>query len=152
MSTVKRPLLIVNCQLSIVNFLCLLFLCLPFPATAQAEEAPRSTNESTMVGIGGYNLRDTYLSPSTDINYTGWVARILNERMKVVRLADYNVSRQQLINVEFGSTRNGAGTANEYAGFVDYSLGYHYRFPHLQPGLKVLTLSLIHISEPTRPY
>ena len=95
MSTVKRPLLIVNCQLSIVNFLCLLFLCLPFPATAQAEDAPRSTNESTMVGIGGYNLRDTYLSPSTDINYTGWVARILNERMKVVRLADYNVSRQQ---------------------------------------------------------
>ena len=82
-----------------------------------------------MVGIGGYNLRDTYLSPSTDINYTGWVARVLNERMKIVRLADYNVSRQQLINVEFGSTRNGAETANEYAGFVDYSLGYHYRFP-----------------------
>ena len=58
-------------------------------------------------------MRDTYLSPSTDINYTGWVARVLNERMKIVRLADYNVSRQQLINVEFGSTRNGAETANE---------------------------------------
>ena len=92
-----------------------------------------------MVGIGGYNLRDTYLSPSTDINYTGWVARVLNERMKIVRLADYNVSRQQLINVEFGSTRNGAETANEYAGFVDYSLGYHYRFPQVLSGLKVLT-------------
>ena len=92
----------------------------------------RSINESTMVGIGGYNLRDTYLSPSTDINYTGWVAWVLNERMKIVRLADYNVSRQQLINVEFGSTRNGAETANEYAGFVDYSLGYHYRFPQVQ--------------------
>ena len=92
-----------------------------------------------MVGIGGYNLRDTYLSPSTDINYTGWVAWVLNERMKIVRLADYNVSRQQLINVEFGSTRNGAETANEYAGFVDYSLGYHYRFPQVLSGLKVLT-------------
>ena len=100
MATVKR-------QLLIVNSLCLLFFCLPFPATAQAEDVPRSINESTMVGIGGYNLRDTYLSPSTDINYTGWVARVLNERMKIVRLADYNVSRQQLINVEFGSTRNG---------------------------------------------
>ena len=124
MATVKR-------QLLIVNSLCLLFFCLAFPATAQAEDVPRSINESTMVGIGGYNLRDTYLSPSTDINYTGWVARVLNERMKIVRLADYNVSRQQLINVEFGSTRNGAETANEYAGFVDYSLGYHYRFPQV---------------------
>ena len=118
-----------------------LFLCLALPLMAQSgeDEAPRSVYESTMVGIGGYNLRDTYLSPSTDINYTGWVARVLNERMKVVRLAGYNVSRQQLINVEFGSTRNGAETANEYAGFVDYSLGYHYRFPQALPGLKVLT-------------
>ncbi|MFQ9021697.1 MAG: DUF3316 domain-containing protein [Parabacteroides merdae] len=54
----------------------------------EAEDVPRSINESTMVGIGGYNLRDTYLSPSTDINYTGWVARVLNERMKIVRLAE----------------------------------------------------------------
>lgn len=122
---------------------CLMFLflwmALPLVAQLDEEEVPRSINESTMVGIGGYNLRDTYLSPSTDINYTGWVARILNERMKVVRLADYKISRQQLINVEFGSTRNGAETANEYAGFVDYSLGYHYRFTNLLPGLKVLT-------------
>lgn len=122
---------------------CLMFLflwmALPLVAQSDEEEVPRSINESTMVGIGGYNLRDTYLSPSTDINYTGWVARILNERMKVVRLADYKISRQQLINVEFGSTRNGAESANEYAGFVDYSLGYHYRFTNLLPGLKVLT-------------
>ena len=122
-------------QFSIFNFL---LLALPLMAQSVEDEAPRSVNESTMVGIGGYNLRDTYLSPSTDINYTGWVARVLNERMKVVRLADYHVSRQQLINVEFGSTRNGAETANEYAGFVDYSLGYHYRFPQVLPGLKAL--------------
>lgn len=129
---------------------CLMFLflwmALPVVAQSDEEEAPRSINESTMVGIGGYNLRDTYLSPSTDINYTGWVARILNERMKVVRLADYKISRQQLINVEFGSTRNGAETANEYAGFVDYSLGYHYRFTNLLPGLKVLTGASARIS------
>ena len=50
-----------------------------------AEEIPLSTHESTLIGIGGYNLRDTYLSPSTNINYTGWVARVLNERMKMVR-------------------------------------------------------------------
>ena len=70
-----------------------LFLCLALPLMAQSDEdeVPRSTNESTMVGIGGYNLRDTYLSPSTDINYTGWVARILNERMKVVQIGRAHV-------------------------------------------------------------
>lgn len=125
-----------NFQLSIFSFLC---LALPLMAQSEEDEVPRSINESTMVGVGSYNLRDTYLSPSTDINYTGWVARILNERMKVVRLADYRVSRQQLINVEFGSTRNGAETANEYAGFVDYGLGYHYHFSQVLPGLKILT-------------
>ena len=125
-----------NFQLSIFSFLC---LALPLMAQSEEDEVPRSINESTMVGVGSYNLRDTYLSPSTDINYTGWVARILNERMKVVRLADYKVSRQQLINVEFGSTRNGAETASEYAGFVDYSLEYHYRFPQILPELKILT-------------
>lgn len=118
----------------------LLFLSIGLPLSAQSQEdAFRSINESTAIGIGGYNLRDTYLSPSTDINYTGWVARVLNERMKIVKLADYKVSRQQIINIEFGSTLNGAGTASEYAGFADYSLGYHYRFTSLLPGLKVLT-------------
>ncbi len=109
-----------------------------WPQSAGGEEIPLSTHEATMVGIGGYNLRDTYLSPSTNINYTGWVARVLNERMKIVRLADYRVSRQQMVNVEFGSTLNGAGTAREYAGFIDYSLGYHYRFTQIAPGLKLL--------------
>lgn len=120
---------------------CLTFLflwcVLSLAAQSDDQEIPRSTNESTMIGIGNYNLRDTYLSPSTRINYTGWMARILNERMKVVRLADYRFSRQQIINVEFGSTHNGAETANEYAGFVDYSLGYHYRLRPLT-GLQVL--------------
>lgn len=126
------------------NTACLmfLFLCMAFGVAAQSdeEEIPRSTNESTMIGIGSYNLRDTYLSPSTNINYTGWMARILNDRMKVTKLAGYKISRQQMINVEFGSTHNRAETANEYAGFVDYSLGYHYRFDRLPiAGLKVLT-------------
>lgn len=109
------------------------------------DEAPLSTHEATMVGIGGYNLRDTYLSPGTDINYTGWVVRVLNERMKMTRLADGQISRQQLVNVEFGSTGNGAGTAKEYAGFIDYSLGYHYRFTHLLPGLKLLAGASAHV-------
>ncbi|RHJ81022.1 DUF3316 domain-containing protein [Parabacteroides sp. AM08-6] len=130
---------------------CLVFLlfCMAFSVVAQSEkeDISRSTNESTMIGIGSYNLRDSYLSPSTNINYTGWVARILNERMKITRLADYKISRQQIVNIEFGSTRNGAETANEYAGFVDYSLGYHYRFTDLPvSGLKLLAGASARIS------
>lgn len=123
-------------------WLIFLLICPTLFVAAQTDsgDIPLSTNESTMIGIGSYNLRDTYLSPGTNINYTGWMARILNDRMKITKLADYKISRQQMINIEFGSTLNRAETANEYAGFVDYSLGYHYRFTELPvPGLKVLT-------------
>lgn len=102
-------------------------------------EIPRSVNEATMIGIGGYNVMDTYLTPGIETKYTGWGVRIQNERMKIVRLADYKVSRQQFLNVEFASTRNAADVATDYVGFVDYSLGYHYRFTNLLPNLKVLT-------------
>lgn len=131
------------------GYLVFLLFCMAFSVVAQSEkeDISRSTNESTMIGIGSYNLRDSYLSPSTNINYTGWVARILNERMKITRLADYKISRQQIVNIEFGSTRNGAETANEYAGFVDYSLGYHYRFTDLPvSGLKLLAGASARIS------
>lgn len=116
------------------------FLIVPVLGQSEESERPWSTNESTMLGLGGYNLHDSYLSPSANVNYTGWVARVMNERLKMVRLADHKIARQQIINVEFGSTHNGAETAHEYAGFVDYSLGYLYRFDEvLIPGLKILT-------------
>lgn len=116
--------------------MCVAFL--PLSAQTEKSQIPWSTNEGTMIGFGSYNLRDTYLSPGTDINYTGWEVRVMNERIKMTRLADYNIARQQVINVEFGSTRNGAETASEYAGFVDYSLGYLYKFENLLiPSLNV---------------
>ena len=48
-----------NFQLSIFSFLC---LALPLMAQSEEDEVPRSINESTMVGVGSYNLRDTYLA------------------------------------------------------------------------------------------
>ncbi len=90
--------------------LMILSFCLVFPLAAQTDknvedEIPRSVNEATMIGIGGYNVMDTYLTPGIETKYTGWGVRIQNERMKIVRLADYKVSRQQFLNVEFASTR-----------------------------------------------
>lgn len=105
-------------------------------AKAQApQEIPRSTNESTMIDTGEYNIKDTYLSP---LKYTGWGIRVLNERMKMASLANYHISRQQLFNVEFSSTNNPSKTAEGLAGFIDYTLGYHYHFP-LTPNFKLLT-------------
>ena len=48
--------------------------------------------------------------------------------MKLTRLADSRISRQQLFDVDLSLTDNGAGTTNTLNGFIDYSLGYHYRF------------------------
>ena len=78
----------------------LLFLASPAKAQSDGDEIPWSINSGTMVGIGSYNLMDTYLSPSMeDKKYTGPGLRVMNERMKRVRLANYRVSRQQIISV-----------------------------------------------------
>ena len=61
----------------------LLFLASPAKAQSDGDEIPWSINSGTMVGIGSYNLMDTYLSPSMeDKKYTGPGLRVMNERMK----------------------------------------------------------------------
>ncbi|MEG1543548.1 MAG: DUF3316 domain-containing protein [Tannerellaceae bacterium] len=127
---------------SVSLILLLLWTVCPIIAQSDDEEPPRSVNESTLVGVGGYNVKDTYLSP---LKYTGWGLRVLNERMKVVKLADYNISRQQIINVDFSSTHNPAETATDFTGFVDYRLGYHYRFQP-RPDLRILAGASAHAS------
>lgn len=117
-----------------------LLLCLGLSSVAQSEEGLRSVNEATLIGYGGYNIKDTYLSP---LKYTGGGFRISNERMKIVSFADYNVSRQQLINIDLSSTSNPAETANNLSGFADYSLGYHYRF-NPASSLKILLGGSVH--------
>ena len=126
----------------------LTILLLSFASTIAAQdyesESMGSTNECTTIGIGSYNLRDTYLSPSTNMNYVGWSARVMNDRLKRTRLMDGQISRQQVISVEYGSTSNGAETANEYAGFVTYNLGYLYRFKNTPiDGLNLLAGSSV---------
>lgn len=126
----------------LIVFLSLLTVS-PLLAQSDKEEAPWSVNEGTLIGIGGYNLMDTYLTPGYEYNYTGPGIRVLNERMKMTRLANHNISRQQTINVDLAATKNGASTATDFAGFVDYTLGYHYHFPVL-PNLKILAGSSVH--------
>ena len=88
------------------------------------EDKVYSTNEATLIGAGKYFLKDTYLSP---LKYDGYGISVLNERMKIIKLGGGKVSRQQLLNVDLSSSLNPAETVRTLSGFVDYSLGYHYR-------------------------
>jgi hypothetical protein len=84
----------------------------------------RSVNEGTLVGIGGYKMRDRYLS---QVDYGGLGFRYMNERMRLLKTAKNRISRQNRVNVDASSTINNAENANILSAFVDYSVGYHYR-------------------------
>ena len=97
-------------------------------AQSPDEGIPNSVNAATLVGAGRYNIMDTYLSPGSRVNYQGWALRVMDERMRFTRLADGRISRQHILQIDFSSLLNPAGTLREYAGFIDYTLGYHYHF------------------------
>ena len=122
---------------------CLLLLVWSIPAFPQEEEPTEPVNAATLIGIGGYNLMDTYLTPGSRIPYTGWGLRVMNERTKMTWLADHRISRQQIFNADIASIRNGAGTTQAFSGFLDYTLGYHYHF-HPIPALKLLAGASVH--------
>lgn len=85
----------------------------------------RSVNEGTMIGFGGYKMRDRYLS---QVDYGGLGFRFMNERLRLLKTTRNRVSRQNMVNVDVSSALNGAENANFLSAFVDYSIGYHYRF------------------------
>lgn len=75
----------------------LLFLASSAKAQSDGDEIPWSINSGTMVGIGSYNLMDTYLSPSMeDKKYTGPGLRVMNERRRGSDWQTIRVSRQQI--------------------------------------------------------
>ena len=99
-----------------------------------------SVNEGTLVGIGGYRMKDTYLSNE---KYGGLGISFMNERMRLTKLADKKITRQNIVNVDISSVLNGARNANYLSAFADYSVGYHYRFtPH--PKFKLFTGGSVH--------
>lgn len=124
--------------------LLLSFICgFSFILNAQTEKYLYPVNVATMIGVGSYNIMDTYLTPGSRIPYKGWGLRVLDERMKITKLADSRISRQQFVNVNMSFTENDAGTTRALSGFVDYTLGYHYRLEPL-PNLRVLTGASFH--------
>jgi len=107
-------------------FLLILFLCLFDSLSAQTDtKRPNSINEGILVGIGGYHIKNTYLSP---IQYSGTGLRIVNERMQMLAKSDQKISIHKVFDIELSSVSNPAGTIGALAGIVDYTYGYHYRF------------------------
>jgi len=93
-----------------------------------------SINEGTLVGIGGCRMQDTYLSRE---KYGGLGVRFMNERMRLTKLANYKISRQNIVHIDISSVMNGAENANFLSAFANYALGYHYRLIP-DPYLKIL--------------
>ncbi|MDR3261489.1 MAG: DUF3316 domain-containing protein, partial [Tannerella sp.] len=110
-----------------IRILCACLICLSGSLAAQtgAEETPYSVNEGTMIGFGGYNIKNSYLSSGDDIKYTGKGVHVLNERMRMIHP---RISSQQMFHVDLSLCQNPAATISAMSGIVDYSYGYHYRF------------------------
>ncbi|MBR0047383.1 MAG: DUF3316 domain-containing protein [Bacteroidaceae bacterium] len=80
---------------------------------------------STMIGVGGANILDTYLSP---YNYTGTDIRIQRETQRMTTLWGGRVSNQLLIDVNGAINKNHVRNIKEYAGGIRYSQGWFYQF------------------------
>ncbi len=110
-----------------IKIIFLLFLWLTaFYGQAQEENNPVSlTYQSTMVGLGGIEVYDSYLSP---LKYTGTRLGFIYERMKMTRLMSGNVSTQHLFNIEIAEAKNKTGTALDYVGYLEYTYGLFYKW------------------------
>lgn len=86
---------------------------------------PKPSNNATLIGIGGINLYDTYLSP---LEYKGKSIHLINERMKQIGWFGGRFTRQQTINIEFALADNPAKNASEYWLLLSYNWGGHYNF------------------------
>ena len=98
------------------------------------DEKIHSSNRSTLYGIGGTSILDSYLSP---IRYTGTEIRIVNERNQFSKQLDGKLSIQNRLDLSLSKTNNPAETGTEYAGYIDWNWGYHYHFP-VSHSLKLL--------------
>jgi len=107
-------------KLSILFTSWLLFFCL----LAQEERSNSWVNRSTLIGIGGTSLFDTYLSP---LPYTGTSFAILHDRLQGTRLFQEQLLIQQQFELQFANTTNPVGNAVQY--FLNFSYHLNGFFP-----------------------
>ncbi|MBR5843043.1 MAG: DUF3316 domain-containing protein [Bacteroidaceae bacterium] len=102
---------------------------LMLPAVALSQETASTPQRPVFTAVefegGGGRLVDTYLSP---YSYSGWNIALNIELMQALKLDDYNWVWQQLIGLNYGSTRlsiSGAGLT--IMGGANYSFAMMHR-------------------------
>lgn len=112
----------------------------PAEMAAQEETVPdtlpphRYTTHAMLFGAGLSNQYDTYLSP---VEYRGPQLSFLRESLRRTHWADGKITVQGMLHGYVAYTENRAETANELAGNVGYSAGWHYNWTPL-PGLRLM--------------
>ncbi len=115
--------------------LCAAFASLAAAPNAVAQsDANRYTMRSNMIGIGGVNRLETYLSP---FEYTGTELCFLHESMRLTKKMDGRVSTQQFFEGNFSISRSPSHDASYLAGDFDWRIAWHYNWRPLQ-NLRVL--------------
>ena len=99
------------------------------PATRE-DDANRYTTRSTMFGIGGTNLPETYLSP---LEYTGPEVRFMRESIRMTRMWGGRVSTQQFYEGNFSYSKNPTKDSEYLSGDIDWRIGWHYNWTPLPP-------------------
>ncbi len=120
--------------------LCLGLLLLSFSCFSQEKkDTDKSVNlvyQSTMLGIGGTSVYDTYLSP---LKYSGSTFGLFHEQIKMTGMMDGHIAAQHLFSLDFGYSTNESETASDYSGFIEYNYGLHYRFNPVVPKLQLFS-------------
>lgn len=83
----------------------------------------KSANQSTLFGVGGMLMTDTYLSP---LEYKGTSLSLLHERLNSSSFFKNKLLFQQQFFLQAASTKNPIGNAKSYFGNVDYKLNSFY--------------------------
>lgn len=109
-------------QHTIISFLFLLISSISL--TAQ-ENALKSTNHATLLGVGNAFLTDTYLSP---LEYSGLTISLLHDRINPTKLFNQKMLLQQQFQMQVAFTKNPSASASEYFGEISYHLNGLYPF------------------------
>lgn len=101
--------------------------------TEQADSIPanRYRTHATLLGIGGTNLLDTYLTP---LEYTGTEVRILRETERMTRMAKGRISVQSRVDGHVAYAKSPTDDNKEWEGYVSWNMLWHYNWRPL-PGL-----------------
>lgn len=108
----------------IVIVLLLYFFLLCSAQEYENEKPIKLTYQSSMLGIGGTSLYDTYLSP---IKYKGTTIGLFHEQIKMAGMMNGKVAVQHQFSFDFSWSDNDAETASDYSGFLEYNYGLLYR-------------------------